>query len=622
MIKTFYCFLVGLFSLITISSVYAEPVYDAHTHVDLVAKNESIRAGESFTVGLFMTIDDDWHVYWVNPGDSGLPPTINWQLPERLHAGQIQWPYPKRINVSSLTSYGYEKQVLFPIQMDVEPSIQSSSITLKAKVSWLACKIECIPGKAELQLTLPISSEIPQLNSKFKEIFEQAQQNLPKHDSTQQPFAQMNASSIHLVFKKAPLDNLEFFPERSDLIEHSAVQKMESHKDGFHLVIPKSNLFPSEVNRLKGIVVRQGSQALSIDVPITFVPVSQSSNLNLWLACVFAIIGGLILNLMPCVLPVLSLKVLSLVKHKDNRLESFFHGLIFTLGILCSFWILAGVLIFLKTAGQNIGWGFQFQSPFFVGSMALLLFVLGLNLFGVFEWNIFLASRPSQGKGFISSFWGGVLATVLATPCTAPFMGAALSYALTQTSVVALLIFTCLGLGMALPYLILSANPAWLTLIPKPGPWMVTLKRIFGVLMMFCVVWLVWVFSLQTGLYKPSINLNKGGIAWQEFSSSKLQTLRSGTQPIFIDFTAAWCLTCQVNDRTVFNQESVIKRFQELSIVPLKADWTNYDQDITNALKAYGRNSIPLYIYYPKPNGEPIILPELITAAIITERLE
>jgi thiol:disulfide interchange protein DsbD len=329
---------------------------------------------------------------------------------------------------------------------------------------------------------------------------------------------------------------------------------------------------------------------------------------------------------MPCVLPVLSIKVLSLITHKEDANKAWINGLIFTSGVLASFWILAGLLIALKAAGQQIGWGFQFQSPVFVIALSILLLGMALNLFGVFEIGASLTKLGGAinlSSGYRGSFLSGILATVVATPCTAPFMGTALGFALTQSAINALLIFTFLGLGMAFPFLILCRFPRLLKFVPRPGPWMTTFKKFLGALLLVTVTWLLWVLSLQLNAGQTTVS-NKGeGIAWQPYSAAYVTELKTGDEPVFIDFTAAWCLNCQVNDRVVFHNKDVIKKFKELGIVAVKADWTNYDEEITQALASYGKNSIPLYVLYGKDKSqEPYIFPEIITPSLIIKALE
>jgi thiol:disulfide interchange protein DsbD len=425
--------------------------------------------------------------------------------------------------------------------------------------------------------------------------------------------------------------------------------------------------------------------SLHLDPPdLTTASATGSGVISLWQALLFAFLGGIILNLMPCVLPVLSLKIMGFVNQAQEEGRSpLAHGLVFTLGVLVSFWSLVGLLLGLQAGGQQLGWGFQLQSPVFLIVLSTFMFLFGLNMLGVFEIGTSLTrvntSRLTGGWG--GSFFSGVLATVVATPCTAPFMGSALGFSLTQPPHISLLIFTFLGLGMAAPYLVLSASPALLRFVPKPGPWMETLKQVMGFLLLGTVVWLMWVLGVQAGTHavtalagalllisigawvigrwgslsaaasrrtvaylvailliaggvatavlgvrmgSPSVSetARQGSIAWQPFSPEKLAELRAADKPVFIDFTAAWCLSCQVNEQVAFSSEEVQRKFSQLGIVPLKADWTSRDGAITRALAEHGRNSVPLYVLYGTGDQPPIILPEILSPGIVLDALK
>lgn len=662
---------------------HAETIYQAHTHADLIANTAVVRPGESFWVGLRLRMDPDWHVYWKNPGDSGLAPVIEWDLPGGFKAKPMRWPFPARINVGPLTSFGYEHDVIFWSEIFPPSPLAEKNIQLFAKVKWLACKVECIPGQADLAIqfpgpgsNLPHSQHAAALNaSRFSWPIDSDEWNVRAHETPRQFVITLKAGD-----PRRQIRDLIFFPQSDQLINHAASQTLNKDGKTYRLTVEKSTLLKTAPRHLTGILVQANGwdkdgkyRALNIRQPISM----NGAPASLWIACWLALVGGVILNFMPCVLPVLSLKILGLVKHAHHRREILISGLLFGAGVLVSFWILAGLLIILKSAGHQLGWGFQFQAPGFVTFMAVLLFVMAINLLGAFEFLITLPGLPRiSGQGYGANFLSGVLATVVATPCTAPFMGTAIGFALGQPSFSALVIFTFLGLGLAGPYILLCLFPKLLRFIPKPGPWMNVLKILLGILLLACVVWLVWVYELQKGM-RPVLTLLAGlgligaglrgwglaqqgrnrsmtwavilcaagavaaavsikmptdriagqmktaqaGVPWQDFSAARLAEWRAANRPVLIDFTAAWCLTCQVNDRLVFQNQKVVETFKKFGIIGLQADWTSYDPQITQALQGYDKNSIPLYVFYAPGENEATILPELITVEYLLDVL-
>jgi len=682
---------------------YAATVRSANTEVELISEVDAIVPQRPFWVALRMKMDDHWHTYWKNPGDSGLPLTIQWDLPPGFSASEIYWPYPKRLDEAGLTTYGFEGEVFLLTRID-PPAILSHGDRkqIKAKVDFLACELICVPGSAEVSLVLPVDFQ----GNRWSDILIKPREKLPISSSPWMVAAKSYKDQIvvYLTIPKSSfysLSNIQFFTEEKRSIEDAAVQVQSQIAKGYRLVLKKSHLKKDVLKTLKGVlVVREGwrgrnsERALSIDIPIEPVAsaallregdssVAFNQDINILGALIFAFIGGLILNLMPCVLPVLSLKVMGLIEHKDDKVAAWKNGVAFAFGVVVSFWILAGCLILLRAAGQQIGWGFQFQSPTFLIFLSTLLFMFGLNLFGVYEIGTSLTTVegkiPKRKDGSRNAFLLGILATVAATPCTAPFMGTALGFALTQPPLVSMGVFTSLGLGMAFPYLILARFPQLLKFVPKPGPWMIVLKRIMGGLLMTTVAWLLWVFYLQigenglfmvvvsfmimgmgawiygnsmnskdqnsarilailcliggfaialwgtrlsSGSFRPVFINNSSGIQWKDYSPELIQSLKANHEVIFIDFTAAWCLSCQVNDRIVFQDSKVISKFKELNVVSVKADWTSRDETITRALAAYGKSSIPVYVFYGKGKSKPVFLPEIITPAIVIKALE
>lgn len=660
-------------------------VYKAHTQVELVPQYNTVLDAQSFTVGVRFKTDDEWHIYWRNPGDSGLQPKIQWELPNGFRAGEFDWPYPERIDAPPLVSYGYDGETFLKLPMTAASyKKKGESIPFKAKVSWLACKVECVPGIAHFSFSIPIVKDKPTLNPLYMQLYDRTKVKYPLGD----PFGKYTVwqTPEDFIIKYIPTDLIDgieegyFFPYDANMIDYTDQQKFKRIPDGYEYVIKQADLYDDQANnRLKGIFVfhKKGYEPIrpvEVDIPIQLQPVELASagavtSVRLWLGILFAFLGGVILNLMPCVLPVLSIKVLSLVeKSRTDKSDIFGQGIQFTLGILVSFWVLAGGMLLLRHAGHQIGWGFQFQSPLFVVLMTVLFFVLSLNLFGLFEIGVSLTRVKSSNVSFLN----GVLATIVATPCTAPFMGSAIGLTLSQPAWYTFIVFTALGLGMAFPYLLLTRYPKFLKYVPKPGLWMDQLKQFFGFVLMAVVVWLIWVLSLQKSVGAVIVVLigllfiafacwigrikkrkdivmalagiflligavfcyqaikypaaaagnsegeKASGIAWQDYSSELLDKHLSSDKPIFLDFTAAWCLSCQVNDRVVFNHPKVVQRFKQLGIIPVKADWTNHDAAITQAINGYGKNSIPLYVFYGKDKRvPPLILPELITPNLV-----
>ena len=690
--------------------VRAEPQQVGHVSIDLVSEVEAIVPGQPFTVGLHFVMDDHWHVYWRNPGDAGIPPKITWNLPDGFTAGEIQWPTPERIYVDPLTNYGYDGELLLPVEITPPSNLTpGSSISLTGKAEWLVCKIACIPGEAQLSLDLSVTADIGGINKKHADLFASARDNLPLRESGWAVTADLVDRDI--VFNISPhewfdgrLDSIEFLPYDKSLIQHSDEQNLVVSDSLYTLTVSRSKYSLDDPEVIEGVLVStsgfrgDGSErSIVISAPVgrdaaapasaAATAVSDDGELSLWVALAFAFLGGIILNLMPCVLPVLSLKILGFVKQsKESGHSPLGHGLVFTAGVLVSFWLLAGAMLLLQAGGEQLGWGFQLQSPAFIVVVASFMFLFGLSLLGVFEIGTSLTTvgnRTAGSSGWAGSFLNGVTATVVATPCTAPFMGSALGFSLAQPALISMLVFTALALGMASPYVVLSASPRLLKFIPKPGPWMETLKHIMGFLLLATVIWLAWVLGIQAGPNAVVVLLgtflflgigawvlgrwgtfsastvsrrvaytvaglaaigglvmgligveqygaptasvthtNSSGVTWEPYSPDRVNALLAEGRPVFIDFTAAWCLSCQVNKQIALRTDRVEERFARLGVVPIQADWTSRDETITRALAQFGRNSVPLYVLYSGRNDEkPIILPEILTPGIVLDAL-
>jgi thiol:disulfide interchange protein DsbD len=679
-----------------------------HVKVALVSEGDSIRPGKPFTLGIRMEIDDGWHTYWKLPGDAGLPPRLTWRLPPGFSAGSIQWPVPERMPVPPLMSYGYGTLVLLPVEITPPVSLMTGDQTLAVKVDWLECREVCLPAKSELDLVLPVRAEDPRPTA-VAASFAEARRRLPLSSAGWTVAAEAGPRAIALTFRSpdgvAPTAAY-FFVDAPKVTEYAAPQGFEP-KDGAHRVTlkPAENA-GARLDRLSGVLVVEGGgkpRAIEVDVPVTAgdpAPAPLAVNrapsgtsrpraASFVYALGLAFLGGLLLNLMPCVLPVLSLKVMSFVRQAGEHPErAWRQGAAFTVGVLLSFWVLLAALLILRAGGAQVGWGFQLQSPPFLAVLSGVFLLLGLNLFGVFELGTSLTGVGNLGvarkEGLAGSFWNGALATVAATPCTAPFMGSALGFALGQPLPVAAAIFTALGVGMASPYMLLSANPRLLRFVPRPGAWMEGFKQFMGFLLLATVAALVWLFGQQTGvdgmgallaallvaslgawIYgrgtaptqtgrtralatfsavallgiglaialaratappAPTANPSKAGgdgLVWEDHSAERVAELRAQGTPVFIDFTAAWCLSCQVNERVALTAPDVVARFQREGVVMLRADWTRRDDRIAQAIASYGRQGVPVYVLYGRdPAAPPRLLPEVLTPGLVLTALD
>ncbi len=681
-----------------LTTINAQVVRTDHVESELISEVKSVQPGQPFWVALRLKMDENWHTYWQNAGDAGLATKIEWKLPKGFRPSEIKWPHPEKIYLEDLANYGYEDETFLLTKITPPQNISSEKIEINAEASWLVCKIECLPGKAEYSLTLPVTNKTPQINEEWQQAFADTRFKFPLKNSNWKISSEKNENDIKIFL--APPENdfevekIEFFPYEESIYQNAANQNFTKTAKGYVLTVPYDDLKVKEPDSLKGILVssfgwrgENTEKALEVIIPFgekAFV--SEQNESNILLPLLFAFVGGIILNLMPCVLPVLSIKIMGFVQQAgEDKKKILNHGLMFTAGVLISFWILAGALVALRAGGQELGWGFQLQSPEFIIVLSVFLFLFALNLFGVFEVGTSLTSfgsKSSNKSGALGSFMSGVTATVVATPCTAPFMGTALGFAISQPAFITMLIFTSLAIGMAFPYLLLSIFPAWLKYLPKPGSWMETLKQFMGFPLAATVIWLAWVLGLQTGIdgvavlliallsaslgvwiygkwgtfnnknlvkiisrtvsvlliigglifgitnaepvknYEGHLASKTDGIKWEKFSPGKVEQLRADGIPVFIDFTAAWCLTCQVNERVAINTSEVIEKFIDKNIAAIKADWTSRDDEITKALAEFGRNSVPLYVIYADNLEEPLILPEVLTTSIVLEALE
>ncbi len=688
------------------SAARAAPAAEQHAEGRLIAETTALLRGGDTTVALMLTPEPGWHTYWINPGDSGLATKLEWTLPEGVSAGPIQWPAPHPAPLGELTNYGYDAETLHLVNISVPASWPlDMPLTLRTQAKWLVCKDVCIPDGAELTLTLPVADAV-QLDPEHAERFERDRSLLPQAlpASASARFAVADgAFSLALDGAALPAaKKIEFFPLAGDLVNHAAPQHLAESAGNWRLTQKLSDYHVMVPQQVEGVWVLtaadgQRSAYLLSASPGIVEPVSaQDRDVNassatattegphavespgLLLALVLAMLGGLILNLMPCVFPVLSLKAMALLKAQDASAQSQrAQALAYTAGAVLSCVAAAGVLLALRAGGEALGWGFQLQSPVFIGALAYLMLALGLSMSGVAEFGGSLMNTGSslaQKQGLSGSFFTGVLAVVVASPCTAPFMGSALGFAVTQPVLIALAIFAALGLGLALPFLVLGFVPALARKLPRPGAWMLTFKQVMAFPLYLTAAWLLWVLTRQTGadalglvlvgcvavafsvwlfgrsprglfatvlavaalvaalaiLASPLVNPGNTAPAAQgsaglhnsePWSNERVAALRAEGKTIFVDFTADWCITCKVNERGALASETVRSAFAEQDVVTLVADWTRADPTITAALAAFGRNGVPLYLVYPQ-GGEPRVLPQVLTPGIVVDALK
>jgi thiol:disulfide interchange protein/DsbC/DsbD-like thiol-disulfide interchange protein len=675
------CLLVGTFAHASPHSARTEnAVASLRSDVDVVA------AGQSFWLALELQPREGWHTYWRNPGDSGLPTTIEWTLPEGFTAGAIHWPAPEAIPYGPLMNFGYHRDHLLMVPITPPANfVAGAPITVQARADWLICEDVCIPEGADLTLQL-VTGNTPSLST-FNDDFIAAQREWPQLSPWTTRF-QLQGNDM--ILQAATTDigtNLRFFPFQEGLIDAPGDQRIIIGDGRTTLRIPMAEVGGAgEVGGVvDGVLVVTDAPSptaylISASQAAFPIPVAASNPtvegdeapteaLGIFTAIFYAFIGGILLNLMPCVFPVLSLKALALVNAGgETRQQMRREGLVYTAGILVSFVVLAGALMALRAGGETIGWGFQLQSPTFIGLLALVLFVVGLSLSGFFVLGgsiMGMGQSFTQKRGPVGAFFTGVLATVVATPCTAPFMAPALGYALMQPAALSMAIFISLGLGLAFPFLLISLVPALGNRLPKPGPWMDVFKQVLAFPIYATIIWLVWVLGQQSGIDAVAailaammmaalgLWLGKQGknalvkalavLAFvgvialaifagqqsqtpstqkQAWSPERVDSLVAQGEAVFVNFTAAWCVTCLANERVAFSDTGVQQFMADFGIVYLEADWTRRDPVIAAELARFGRSGVPLYLYYSKTGGVPIVLPQLLTPGLLLDRLK
>ncbi|HUO23003.1 MAG TPA: thioredoxin family protein [Caulobacteraceae bacterium] len=689
---------------LTAATAGAAPVRAVHLQAELAPQTQAA-PGATVYVALHQIIDSGWHTYWRNPGDSGQATTITWTVPKGWTVGDMVWPLPRKLPTGPLMDYGYTGEVYLPVPIQVPRSAKPGSTAhIQASAHFLVCQDVCIPADAALTLDLPVVAGAPAPDPVFAGPVGQALAAAPREAGLTAVFAAapdaLKLAVTGPAVKGKPVADAYFFPYDGSVIDHAKHQTADRGPDGLTLVLAPGLAFQpggQPLTKFSGVVAL-GGQGYVVNAAPGPLPAgaaglgggsatsAMASNapaprdMGLITAVAFAFLGGLVLNLMPCVFPVLSIKAAALAAHRDDAAKARLQGLAFLGGVVASFLLLAGALIAAKAAGQSVGWGFQLQSPGVVGGLCLILLLAGLNLSGVFE-----LGTSAQGLGaglaarqdLIGAVFTGVLAVVVAAPCTAPFMAGAIGWAFTQPAPYALLVFLGLGLGLALPFTLVAMIPALTRLIPRPGRWMVVLRSVLAFPMYGSAAWLAWVFALQAGIDAEAFLLaaavaaafaawawgfsqastkpltarlwatagmigaavlvaagagaaeapgqttqtaKRSALPTEPWSPARVDELRAQGKPVFVDFTAAWCITCQVNERTALATHGVADAFRRTGAIYLKADWTNPDPAIARALADQGRSGVPLYLVYG-PSGPPAVLPQILTEGVVVDAL-
>ena len=666
-IKLFLIFCVSLIPTISLADNIVEV---SDSRIELLTESNLIEPGDELLVGFKFSLSPGWHTYWVNPGDAGEGASIKWNLPRDVKASKILWPGPERIPVEPLMTFGYEDEVVLLTKIYTSKNTDIP-LTLNALVSWYTCKEICIPQEAEVSIPIKLGFKSP---SSSNRLLKQTLENVPTpFKGTYRVQSLDDSYIIQGQFEdNKQYDSIYFFPRFYGLTDYVESQLYEKNKDSFSLQVQPSGL-KIEHESFEGVLATEKDGRLSyFEINHSLSSDNSSQEFSVLTLIIFAFFGGLILNVMPCVFPILSIKILRFVEQSENSsYKTFKQGCLFSVGVIVSFLLIAALLISLKSGGESIGWGYQLQSPIVVSLLFYLFIVMGY----IFMSNIIIGSSLarlsliSSSKGdSLESFLTGVLAVIVASPCTAPFMGSAIGFALLQPSFYSILIFLGLGIGFSLPYLVLSAKPSLLSFLPKPGQWMETFKQFMAFPMWASALWLLWVLSGQVdsqeiiqvllGALIITIGLwllekNKSESNWVKwmirlpfvlllifalwlvpttysdsdetqdqlaYTPQLLEDLREENNLVFLNFTADWCITCKVNEAVALKTSEVSKVLAEKNITYLEADWTRKDPIISETLEQYGRTGLPLYLLFPS-EGDPLILPEILTEDILLSYL-
>ena len=671
---------------------------------------QGVQVGQPLWVGLQLKHEPQWHTYWRNPGDSGLPTQLEFNLPAGVEAGQTLWPLPQKLRAGNLTNYGFDGTTLLVVPLTVSRSFkptQQATLDIQVHASWLVCRLECIPQEGDFAIQIPVNSSMGNHTAAFEQVLAQQAQT-PSNLTVTQKFEGQNLS---LQIKGLPSQwqgqKLSVFPDKAELLESSTDQHPQSQQSWLgNDWVAQFPLHPARLESpkrfhlllIQGNEQKGGRQAIDVGInvsqpwpavlepsaaknlsPVVSLPAQETrpSFFTFALALAGAFLGGIILNLMPCVLPVLAIKLLGFAQHSRQHRAHRIAGLAYTSGVILSFLLLGGGVLALRAAGEQLGWGFQLQSPLVVSALAVLFTLIALNLLGLFELGHVLPSRwlSFQAKHPVfDALLSGVLAVAVASPCTAPFMGASLGLAMTLPTWQALSIFVMMGLGLAFPYLLASLVPAVAKLLPHPGPWMLLLRQFLALPMLATVVWLLWVLGRQTSLeitmfalsgllligvavgylrwqtkaarilqvilgltlllggvsfvnalsdlsdHTPTTSNTSSDSLWTPWSESAVSQALAQKRPVFVDFTAAWCVTCQINKKTTLSDSTVLSDFAKHQVVLMRADWTRRDPAITTALSALGRSGVPVYVMY-SPGRAPLVLSELLSPSQVRDAL-
>lgn len=680
----------------------------AHTQAELLLWADTARPGDTVLAGVRLKMEPGWHTYWKNPGEAGMVTKIDWQLPPGVTAGDIQWPLPKRIPPADVTTYGYENDVVLLVPLKLAADLKPGPLDLKAKLSWLECKEQCIPAGQSVEGTLTVGSETK--SSANASVLEAWEDKTPKTEGPVMGVAYTNSAwwekaatddtrpviidrrGLGVPKAAATFSTIDFFPDAGNGFDiQPTVEKIAADASDIQLrlfVKKYSGDWPKEISGV--IVTGSGEQRQGTIVHFSIADkttggaaisgISSAASMagdggpSLWKTLLYGFVGGLILNIMPCVLPVIALKILGFVgeaRSHPGRVRKL--GLVYTLGVLVSFLALASVVIGVKAAGHKAGWGMQFGNTHFLIALTILVVLVALNLFGIFE--VTLGGRAMGAAGELASqhgvagaFFNGILATVLATPCTAPFLSIALGFAFAQTTAIIVMVFLSIGVGLALPYLVLSFQPAWLKFLPKPGAWMEKFKMFMGFPMLATGIWLftlvaggsdksttlwfglflvvlalgAWIWGefvqrgrarrglaavvsllLIVGFGSYAATRSTDQIQWEPWTSAAVTQAQSAGHPVLVDFTADWCLTCQVNKKVAIEVPSVRSKLKQVGSVNLVGDYTHLPDNITDELNRYHRAGVPLVLVFPgKIDAAPIVLPEVLTAGTVLDALD